>query len=234
MASARRVSGTAIVDRFDWLAPAPPAAAGAAPLFPRAPRAQPVPLRELSLPSATAERVAAAEQKAYAAGLAEGRRAGEATAAAQLASMSEQLTAAVENIGRLRGGVLRQAERDLVRLAIAMSERIVRREIAIDPAKLLAMAGDATSRLGDRVAATLHLHPSDHAALAASGAIERMTGSIAVVADANVPPGGCLVRSAVGSVDAGGDAQIRAIARAHISDDEDDAPAQAHDDPSGV
>jgi flagellar assembly protein FliH len=229
MASARRVSGTAVVDRFDWQAPVP--AADAAPLFPRAPRAQPVPLRELSLPSATAERVAAAEQKAYAAGLAEGRRAGEATASAQLASMSEQLTAAIEHIGRLRGGVLRQAERDLVRLAVAIAERIVRKEIALDPARLVTMASEAASRLGDRVAATLHLHPADHAAVSASGAIERISGSLTVVSDPHVPPGGCLVRSAVGNVDAGVDAQMREIARALIASETDDA---SHDDPTGV
>ena len=110
------------------------------------------------------------------------------------------------------------SERELVRLSLAMAERIVRREIDIDRDLLAVMARVAIDRLGENAVATIHLHPTDcEAAMQRAGGAQ--PGSVEIVADVNVPRGGCLVRSAFGSIDAGIDAQMRELARALLGDD---------------
>jgi flagellar biosynthesis/type III secretory pathway protein FliH len=46
-------------------------------------------------------------------------------------------------------------------------------------------------------------------------------GPVEIVADVNLPRGGCLVRSAFGSVDMGIDSQMRELARALLGDDDE-------------
>jgi flagellar assembly protein FliH len=170
------------------------------------------------LPSPTAERLEAIEREAFGKGYAEGERAGEAAASARIEAMLQRLTDTVTEIAGLRAGVMRRSERELVRLALAMAERIVRRELDIDRDLLAVMARVAIDRLGENAVATIHLHPSD-----AEAALQRtdgaQSGSVDIVADVNVPRGGCLVRSSFGSIDAGIDAQMRELARALLGDD---------------
>jgi flagellar assembly protein FliH len=80
------------------------------------------------------------------------------------------------------------------------------------------MARVAIDRLGENAVATIHLHPSDaEAALQQTDVAQ--SGSVEIVADVNVPRGGCLVRSSFGCIDAGIDAQMRELARALLGDD---------------
>jgi flagellar assembly protein FliH len=121
---------------------------------------------------------------------------------------------------------MRRADRELVHLAIAMADRIIRREVKSEPELLLVMARVAIERLGERAGAVVHLHPEDHEAVlqAAAG----RGGSLEIVADPEVERGGCLIRSAVGLVDAGIDAQIRELSRALL---EQDSSEEAADGP---
>ena len=99
-------------------------------------------------------------------------------------------------------------------------ERIVRREIDIDKALLSVMARVAIDRLGEHAVATIHLHPSD-CEVALSQRDPSQPGPVEIVADVNLPRGGCLVRSAFGSVDMGIDSQMRELARALLGDDDE-------------
>src|SRR6478672_9266596 len=115
--------------------------------------------REITLPSAVAERARAIEREAFARGVAEGERTGEDIAFARLLPVVERLNHTIDEIASLRGRMLRQTEHAIVKLAIAMAERIVHREVQQDRELLLAMARIAVDQLGDRVVATIHLHP---------------------------------------------------------------------------
>ena len=68
--------------------------------------------------------------------------------------------------------------------------------------------------------ATIHLHPEDLRAVAAT-VTSSATSGVELAADANLPPGGCLVKSSFGVVDLGVDAQIREIARTLLGDDQE-------------
>ena len=236
---ARRLTADVVTDRFEWPRPESLGHSGgpvsiARPIVPTMSPPRPIvpprpPARELPMPPAVAQRVAALEQEAYARGRAEGERAAEAAAALRLETQVRHLTATIDQIASLRVGMMKKTERELVRLAVAMAERIVRREVRIDRGLLATMAQVAIERLGENVAATIHLHPGDHEAVAARRD-PALGQAIELVADPSVEPGGCLVRSAFGIIDAGIETQIREVARALLGD-EHEQEAGANGDP---
>jgi len=220
--SARRLTGQVRLGRFDWQ-PKLTSAAGFADdtairsIEAPAGTARFAETREITLPSAAAERARTIERDAYARGLADGEHNGEIAATARLAPVIERLQQTIDTIGSLRDGMLRRTERDLVKLAIAMADRIVRREIQQDRELLLAMARIAVERLGERVAATIHLHPDDVDAVTA-GRTSPVQDSLTIAADSALPRGGCRIESAFGKIDAGVDAQIHELARSLLGD----------------
>jgi flagellar biosynthesis/type III secretory pathway protein FliH len=231
--SARRLTGAVPTGRFSWQPTrvadeAPPAAdlaaflAGTPPGHPRL-----VETHEMMLPSATAERTRAIEREAFARGYTEAERAGEEAAAARIDPIVRRLITTIDEVAALRVGLMRRTERELVRLAISMAERIVRRELDHDREALVAMARVAIDRLGENVVASIHLNPTDLEAT--SSAREDATGSaVTLVADPSIPRGGCRVHSAFGIIDASVDTQIQELTRALLGDERD------KDDPDGV
>jgi flagellar assembly protein FliH len=222
--SARRLTGPIDTARFAWQRQAEtprPDTPGVVALFQRrgGAAAEAGDVADLPLPSVTAERIAALEQAAYARGVADGERAGRQSASAQADAMVRRLSSALTDLATLRREMMRRAERDLVRLAIAIGEGIVLREVDADRGLLLAMAQKAIANLGERVAATIRLNPRDHQLLSQSG---RTLGSdgVTVTADASVPPGGCLIETPFGEIDAGLETQTRELSRALIGSEE--------------
>jgi len=179
------------------------------------------------------ERVAAIERDAFVKGYANGERTGEEAAARRTETMVRRLSATIDELTALRVRMMRKTERELVRLALAIAERIVKREVQTDRELLLAMARVAIDRLGDGVSATIRLNPVDYeAAMAARGGLPP-TGGVEVVADPQITRGGCVVRSDFGTIDASVDSQLTEISRALLNpqsdkeDDRHDLPASA-------
>jgi flagellar biosynthesis/type III secretory pathway protein FliH len=216
--SAKRLAPSVSTGRFAWQATAT-AEVRPAPLFeatPPGPVAVTPAMRDL--PSPSAERVHAIEREAFSKGYGQGERAGEKAAAAKTEAMLQRLSATIDEIGSLRTGVMRRAERELVRLALAMAERILCREIDADRELLLVMARVAVERLGENAVATIHLNPYDFEAAIARR--EPDPGkAVEIIADANIPRGGCLVKSAFGTIDASINSQIRELSRALLGAD---------------
>ena len=235
--SARRLASSVTTDRFHWQRTAD--SHGKVPIRPvavifnqsrekasaAADSHQDVEAREVHLPSVAAERLQAIEREAYAEGYAAGERAAEADAAERLTSARAELAATVDHISALRKDVMHRAERDLLRLALAIGNRIVRREIDIDPDLLLVIARLAIDRLGERALAVVHLNPADLRALSTS---PRPDSTLELVADPSVPVGGCRIESSFGQIDAGIDAQIRELSRELLSGDLDEEPVHGH------
>lgn len=225
-ASAQRLVSTTDAPRMQWQRPEmiarsprmPAVAFVQAPVLemPASPRA--ADLRDVLTPPPLADRVVAAERDAYARGFAEGQREGDTAAASRAATVVRRLESTIEAVGQLRATVMRRAEHDLVKLALAMAERIIRREVDADRELLVAMARVAIDRLGDNLTATIHLNPADYAATTSGREPRTEPASVDVVADPQVPPGGCLVRSSFGVIDAGLDTQIRELTDAMVGD----------------
>lgn len=221
--SARRLGLTVSTARFHWQRPdAGTSPIGSGPVLLKLTDASPeeaasVP-RELVLPSVTADRVAAIEREAFAKGYAEGERAGEDAAGVRVAERLDRLATAIDEIAVLRLQVLRQSEQDVVRLALAMAERVIRREASVDPDLLIVMARVAIERLGERAEAAIHLNPED----VPRDRVDNAASPVTIVADASIPRGGCIVRSGIGTIDSSFDAQMRELSRELLGEDTGD------------
>jgi flagellar assembly protein FliH len=233
---ARRLAPGVATARFGWQSTTTPIPASRpvpltfAPLSRgEAPTIEPdmaVEAREIRLPSPSLERQQAIEQEAFAAGFAHGERLGTEAATARLDAVIAAFHDTIDELHALRPELMRHTEREIVHLAVVIAERILRHEVDVDPDLILVLARVAVDRLGERAAARVHLNPTDSAAI--SPAARETIGSIEIVADPAVERGGCLVRSAFGVIDAGIDAQIRALSRELLGgvDDEREGEAQ--------
>jgi flagellar assembly protein FliH len=170
---------------------------------------------------------AAIERDAYAKGYEAGERAGLETGGQRADAMIARLTQSVEELASVRATMIRQTERQMVELALAVARRIIHREVSLDRDLLIAMARVALDRLGEATKLTVKLHPEDFAATNAARVSKVMGTCATLVEDPRLERGACLVESDLGTIDVSVDAQIEEVARAllgarRITDDRDD------------
>jgi flagellar assembly protein FliH len=164
--------------------------------------------RDLTV-SAAAEAVRLREEAAREgreAGLAEGREQGRVEASRRLGEGIGKILAEVE---RHRARLELESEREVVRLALAIAEKIVKAEV-----KKGARVAENNLRAALRRAVRgptleIRLHPDDAARLRGTGGHAGAT----IVADASITPGGCVVRTAGGTVDLDVATQLEEIER---------------------
>ena len=221
--SARRLSSTVITNRFAWQGEPREAAAPILPVLRSSAGhgVTPVAPALRDLPSPSVERAETLEREAYARGYADGQQAGEQAAGQRIDAMASQVATAIGELAAVRGALMRRSERDLVRLAVAMAERVLRRAVDVDRELLAVMARVAIERLGESAAATIHLNPIDHEIIVSRHTPD-LGKSVELVADPAVARGGCLVRSTFGTIDTGIDSQVRELSRALLGDAAED------------
>src|SRR5262245_41188181 len=84
---------------------------------------------------------------AHAAGLREGEANGRRLAAAETEAVMARLCATIEELAKLRARLRHEAEADLVKLALAIARRILRRELSVDPDALGGLVISALDKL---------------------------------------------------------------------------------------
>jgi flagellar biosynthesis/type III secretory pathway protein FliH len=135
----------------------------------------------------------------------EGRREGQASTAATLAC------AAIE-----RDRLLRDAEREVVALALDVARKVLAREVGA-PGAALELAAAALAEARGRREVVLRVSPSDAVAIrAGSGRLAAALGDgpLEVREDPSVAPGGAVVETEAGRIDARVESQLDAVARA--------------------
>jgi flagellar assembly protein FliH len=128
----------------------------------------------------------------------------------------EQLSNTLHELDGLRLSFVSQAEKEVARLAIEIAKKIVHREVTIDNDIVMTLARIALSRMHNRVAATIHLHPDDLAYVDAHRSKLSSANALALIEDSSVGRGGCLVQTEMGDVDARIEQQFAEIERAFI------------------
>lgn len=217
---ARRVADTSHVEPFRWSRSQGVSAAGPVePLFsPEAPLAAPSPQPAADLAGEQA-RLAALEREAFAKGYEQGERAGAEAGAKRAEAMLRRLAETIQELAEVRRSMVRQTERQMVQLALAIARRVVRREVSIDSDLTLTMARVALDRLGDSTAVTIRLNPDDFEATCRQREALFAGSHVTVTPDGSVSRGGCLVESDFGYVDVSVDAQFQELARALLADE---------------
>lgn len=170
-------------------------------------RPAPEVIEQLRREAATAE--ALARRRGY--------QEGEEAARKRLAEPYEKalahLTAELAEFSALLGRLRREAEEDLVQLTIAVARRILRRELATDPAALHGVVKAALERLESREILRLRLHPEDAPVATAMLRERGAPAQIEVAADPALERGAFLVETVRGTLDASVETQLREIER---------------------
>jgi flagellar biosynthesis/type III secretory pathway protein FliH len=123
-----------------------------------------------------------------------------------------QLAALTSAVAQIRRAILAASEADLVRLACAIAERIVRRELTVDPALAVTWARDAADALTATDDLCLAVSP-DLAAVVDEGAFRKAISNLATIeVDATLGPMCCEVRTPVARVDASLDERLATVA----------------------
>jgi flagellar assembly protein FliH len=151
--------------------------------------------------------------EARAAGLREGEATGRSRAAAELQPMLERLARTIDEVAGLRPRLRREAEADLVKLAIAIARRVIRRELGVDPEALHGLVLGALEKLQIQEVSRVRVHPSQAAAVAAL-LRERSSGlPIEVMPDVSGDPGAAVFETSRGNLDASVESQLGEIER---------------------
>ena len=166
------------------------------------------------------ERIAALEQEVtrhgesrYRQGMSEGIQEGERRAAKLLEPIQARLAATITDLAGTQRGLRREAEADVVRMALAIARRILNRELSVDPEAILGLVRSALDRLEAREIHRLRVAPVDKAAVEAELSRRALPRSIEVYADPSLERGAAVFETARGTLDASINTQLDEIDR---------------------
>lgn len=151
-------------------------------------------------------------REAHAAGVREGEAAGQRRAA-ELQPILERLARSIEEISGLRDRLRHEAEQDLVRLALAIARRVLRRELAVDADAIHGLVLGALERLQSQEICRVRVHPAHEAAVNACLRGVALSAPIEVLADPSREPGSVVFETGRGSLDASVESQLQEIER---------------------
>jgi flagellar assembly protein FliH len=150
---------------------------------------------------------------AHAAGVREGEAAGRSRASAELQPLLERVARTIDELAGLRPRLRREAEADMVKLAVAIARRVIRRELAVDPAALHGLVLGALEKLQVQEVSRVRVHPSQAAAIGAMLRARPGGATIEVAPDTSGDPGAVVFETARGNLDASVESQLGEIER---------------------
>ena len=154
-----------------------------------------------------------ASQEAFQKGLRQGEAEGRKQALAQLEGEIQRVARAAAEIAGLRNAIRREAEEELVRLALAIARRILHRELTVDPEALTGLVQAALGKIEIRETYRIRTHPEHVAAVTRCLTQIGAPRKIEVLADTSLEKGGAIFETARGSLDASVETQLAEIQR---------------------
>ena len=152
-------------------------------------------------------------EEAFQKGIDEGRQQTERG----LANVFRSLREGIDAITRLREKVLRNSEEDLLKLAIMVARKIIQQEIKHDPKILANIVAEAISSCSDLDRITIRLNPDDCSRVSANRHFYLLgigaNTQVSLIPDEAILPGGCMVDTVTGTIDARIEVQLEEIYR---------------------
>jgi flagellar assembly protein FliH len=147
--------------------------------------------------------------EAYRRGFHEGETAGRAAVDAAV----QKLAHSVESLATARARARREAEDDLLRLALAIARRILHRELTVDPEAVAGLIRAALDKIQSQEIHRVRVHPDLEQPV--RQALERMAAgrNVQVAADRGREFGDVVFETARGSLDASVETQLQEIGR---------------------
>ena len=146
-------------------------------------------------------------------GRTEGEAAGLVRARQQIEPVIARLNAAIGELAQQRSKVLAEAEEDAVKLAIAIAQRVLYRELSTDPEAILGLVKAAFQKLNARETHRLRISPPDLAVVEEHSARLQLPPKVEISADPSLSPGSAVFETSRGELDASIDTQIAEIGR---------------------
>jgi len=157
----------------------------------------------------------ASQQEGYAEGYRIGASQAEEDVAQNWAAKLEEAQQIIEHAYITKEEVIREGETFLVELSCSIAEKIISRKLAKAPEMSMKLFEKALSRRKEQGVIVLCVAPTQFAYVqAAREELVMLLDSQAelqIVPDSSIKEGGCIVRSAFGSIDARVDTQLEAI-----------------------
>jgi flagellar assembly protein FliH len=175
------------------------------------------------------------EQRAHKEAYAKGHAAGVAAARAEQEKGLNQIKAQVATVDKMLSAIAQpfkdldgQVEEQLVQLAITIARQLVRRELRMDPAQVIAIIRETVALLP---AATrdvrVHLHPDDATVVREKLATPAADRAWAIVEDPVMTRGGCRVTTDTAHIDQRLETRIHGIMTAILGEERTDAGRSA-------
>jgi flagellar assembly protein FliH len=145
----------------------------------------------------------------------EGHRAGAADAARSASELISSLESAVEHVAAQRNALIDEVEPQMLKLCIEAVEKITRHEIRTDPHVVERVIKTCLRRVKDSSEVCVRVNSGELEQMKASRdellAVADGISSIQIVDDRRVSPGGCVVESESGSLDARIETQLNRL-----------------------
>jgi flagellar biosynthesis/type III secretory pathway protein FliH len=156
--------------------------------------------------SAARERAMAMEAEGYRAGFQQGEEAARTAVQTECATLFASLQHAAADCVRLRHDILWQAEEDIVSLAFLLARKVIQYEAQWHGEILASTLHRALAHVVDRDHVVIRVNPADlkRALHLKEGLLHSVDGlrHLTIEGDTTVGPGGCLVESTFGEIDA--------------------------------
>ena len=172
--------------------------------------------RALALIDDAQRRATEIEAQAKREGFEQGVGDGRAAAQAEMDEMLETMRGLVEMARVERHKIIETAEPEIVKLSVAIAERILNAQISLEQNAVLDMVKSAIARLVNRETVTVRVNPAD---------VETMRGhrdklmtmndidNLRVIEDQRVDRGGVVIETDAGTIDAKISTQLREVRR---------------------
>jgi flagellar assembly protein FliH len=118
------------------------------------------------------------------------------------AALAAHATSLAQSLATTHARVLEASEPELVRLALAIAQRVVGRELSVDPTIVTGWAREALACLATRDEGAVSVSPDVRERVSDDDWMRALGGSHAVNVDASLPPGSCVVGVGASTADA--------------------------------
>ena len=151
-----------------------------------------------------AEKTDKLEKDAYEKGFAQGEKAGRELGEKRLDSAVKSFTEVLAGVQKLKGELYRESEQDMLRLVLAITRKVVQKEVSTDRGVILNMIKSALKYVADQEEITIRLNPSD-LEFAGQHKEETMKGmkNVTIEGDEEIQRGDAVIKSNRGIIDCG-------------------------------
>ncbi len=181
-------------------------------------RAQAAADADQNMKQAYASGYSSGEQDGFKKGYEDGYGKGKNAASEEAAGAVSMMSQVIDQLKMYHTEILAESQNDIVKMALAVAEKVLHKEIMTDPTTVLAVVKNALSKVSFKKQFVIHVNPLDIEVLKGSSdeirAVVQNHESIKFKASPQVEPGGCIVQTESGVVDAQIDRQFGEVQEA--------------------